>query len=228
LYGGVFDAACQPTNDGKEVLPIKVNVSDDSGTVRKDIAVEYDEFTGSCSGQVELTLPPLGEYRVSSGSDTIAIVESQEVFSGKDFGSVDAAVYKTIGGVFELHYDFLNCDGNRYCNWNYRSFAIDIVRSDSTDCQGRLGYADIFPGTGVYIHGNSNGESAYSTLGRGVENWPDVGDTTYTCAFDWAAVTLPYDPFGYSVEISSRGSLSFSLEDIEYSDGVVSSYLGTP
>jgi hypothetical protein len=227
LYGGVFDAACQPTNDGKEVLPIKVNVSDDSGTVRKDIAVEYDEFTGSCSGQVELILPPLGEYRVSSGSDTIAIVESQEVFSGKDFGTVDAVVYRSIGGIFSLHDEFRRCNASMWCWWD-DYHGIEMTRSDYTQCQGMNGYSDIYPGTSVYIYGNSNGQSAFSTLGTGSETWPSPGDLTHTCTFEWAAVTLPYDPFGYSIEISSRGTLSYSLEEIEYSDGVVSSYLGTP
>jgi hypothetical protein len=230
LYGGVFDASCQPTSHGKAVLPMKVNVSNDSGVLRKDIAVEYDEFTGACSGQVELSLPPLGEYRVASGADTIAIIESQEVFAGSDSGSVEAAVYRTIKGTFSLHDDANRCrDKGSYthCWWN-DWFGIDMPRNGNTDCQGMNGYSDIYPGTGVYIYGNSNGQSAYSTLGFGYETWPTGGDVTITCTFDWAPVTIPYDEFGYSVEVSSRGSLSFSLEEIEYSDGIVSTYLGTP
>ena len=227
VYGGVFDAACQPTDDGRRVLPATVDVADESGDVLAGVDIQYDQFTGSCGGRAEFSLPPLGEYRVLDGSEVIALIETDEVFSGRDSGSVDAAVYKSISGTFDLNDEFDRCNSDNYCWWGWY-FGIDLPRNDTTDCQGDNGYSDIYPGTIVTVFGNSNGEFAFSSLGFGTEIWPEAGDLTLTCTFEWSSVSLPYDSQGYSVEVSSRGAVSFSLDEIEYNNGVVSTRLGTP
>lgn len=96
---------------------------------------------------------------------------------------------------------------------------MTLLSSDLSDsCQGSGGYDDIRPGTAVTVR-NGEGETiATGRLGEGTLH--GVIGCTYPFEID-----VPDEDF-YRVEVSHRGELEFSRDEMEQNDWTVDASLG--
>ena len=81
-----------------------------------------------------------------------------------------------------------------------------ITRSGS-GCEGGGGYNDIRPGAGITLKDGDGKVLATSSLGAG-------SGTNTSCDFTFSLTNVPEVPF-YTIEISHRGALSYSLSDMK-------------
>ena len=81
-----------------------------------------------------------------------------------------------------------------------------ITRSGS-GCEGSGGYSDVRPGAGITLKDGDGKVLATSSLGVG-------SGTSTSCDFTFSLTNVPEVPF-YTIEISHRGALSYSLTDMK-------------
>ena len=79
-------------------------------------------------------------------------------------------------------------------------------------CEGQEGYSDIVEGAQVVIKNSAGEQIALGGLGPGrtVED-----DEWYQCHFDFTIPDVPVDGAIYSVEVTHRGSVSFSQDQAD-------------
>jgi hypothetical protein len=93
-----------------------------------------------------------------------------------------------------------------------------IMEAPDGGCQGTGGYDDIRLGTDVVVSDPSNRVIGTSRLGEG--NW--TGDH---CIFRFVVSNLPRFDF-YKVEVSHRGQLTYSYQDLVSNNWAVEAELG--
>ncbi len=88
-----------------------------------------------------------------------------------------------------------------------------------TSCQGKSGYGDIVPGAGVTIKDGDGKLLAATSLGSGTGN-------VMTCDFKFSLTNVPEVAF-YTITISRRGDLSYSLAQMQSNSWTLSLTLGS-
>jgi hypothetical protein len=92
------------------------------------------------------------------------------------------------------------------------------ITTIGSSCEGTGGYGDVGPGQPATLRDGDGKILAATTLGTG------VGGST-SCRFDFDFQGVPEVPF-YSVEVGSRGTISYSLADMQGNGWTVSLTLG--
>jgi hypothetical protein len=92
------------------------------------------------------------------------------------------------------------------------------ITTIANGCEGTGGYSDIRPGAGVTLKDGDGKVLATSFLDSG-------SGTANSCSFTFSLANVPEAPF-YTVEISHRGQLSYSLSDMKAQDWSLSLTLG--
>ena len=102
--------------------------------------------------------------------------------------------------------------------------STESVISSERECPlSHGGYADIGTGTQVTVYDASGKAVATGMVGMGVPVG-DVGERTSRCHFAFSVPGVPEGSAIYAVEISHRGQVRFSRDDLR---GVVSMHLGS-
>jgi len=92
------------------------------------------------------------------------------------------------------------------------------IQNNTSGCEGIGGYSDIRSGTGVTLKDGGGKVLATSFL-------DSVSGTSNSCVFKVSLASVPEVPF-YTVEISHRGQLSYSLADMKTQDWSLDLTLG--
>jgi hypothetical protein len=93
-----------------------------------------------------------------------------------------------------------------------------VLSSDGSSCEGDGGYNDIGSGAGVTVRDETDTIIAVGALAPGrVEE--------FSCTFPFFVTGIPNSKF-YSVEVSHRGAIAYSHEQLEQQDWMVSLSLG--
>jgi hypothetical protein len=100
------------------------------------------------------------------------------------------------------------------------SFVLtDTTETFSGSCSGRGGYSDVRAGTNVVLKDGDGKLLATGSLGTGT----GIGST---CSFSYSLPGVPEVPF-YTIEVGSRGDLSYSLAEMRSMDWRVDLTLGS-
>jgi hypothetical protein len=99
------------------------------------------------------------------------------------------------------------------------TFTLYDSTSTYSSCLGQGGYADIGPGTDVSIRDQNNDLIGKSSLGAGA---PSEG----ACEYSFTVAAVPANMKFYSIEVSHRGALTYSLADMKSMDWTVDMTLG--
>lgn len=97
----------------------------------------------------------------------------------------------------------------------------ESVVSGNGGCEGARGYDDIHPSAQVVVRNESGTVLATTALGEGTHL------DTNTCIYEFTLDSLPRAQF-YSIEISRRGELTYSREELEANDWMFEASLGSP
>lgn len=100
------------------------------------------------------------------------------------------------------------------------------VRPPTEPCVGEEGFDDIQEGAQVVIRDGDGTTIANSALGPGEATSDSTGPgSLWYCVFAFSVEVPAGEPF-YSVEVSHRGEVTYSAEEMEAADWVVSLELG--
>ena len=230
-YGGVF---VDP--NGCVALPeYRDSIEDISVTAASGESVPMTEISwvstekNLCEGTFTLSLSPFSTYDVSiDGAKAGSITEAS--FSSKSAKfSKNIAVTRDLNGVHVLSDTASYCTGTSFswnCYWNpwyLRNFFWDL---DDRTCNGTLGYDDMEDGAEVKLYDSTGKVIATTTLFGSDYGLDSVYSAKLTCTFKWKLSDVPNDDDGYSIEVSKRGKVFFSLEDLQGDDFLMETTIG--
>ena len=141
------------------------------------------------------------EERIGSLETRVAVLESGG--TGTPAAPVRAETYK-ISGVFTAYGDSSSLGLN--------SELPKRLQTEDSECFGFNGYDDLHLGTSVTV---SDGEG--NVIGVGEVRSSEVkseASTSRSCAFKFVVEDLPRADF-YAVEVSHRGAVTFSFDELE-------------
>jgi hypothetical protein len=136
------------------------------------------------------------EERLSALETRVAVLEQRVKIDA--IGGTDAASSETPAATYTLtgEITLYGRDHSRYVT--------------APACVGVGGYDDLRPGTGVTVRNQDGTIIATGALAGGVA--PPTARSH--CTFSFTVSDVPYSPF-YSVEVSHRGELAYSFEELE-------------
>ena len=98
-------------------------------------------------------------------------------------------------------------------------------QGDTMPCEGKGGYSDIREGTQVVVKDDTGSVVAVGALGPGDGGWGVSGKGDTDCRLGFNIVGIPDEGF-YSIEVSHRGELAYSYNDLEALGWTVAFELG--
>ena len=122
--------------------------------------------------------------------------------------------HHTINGTVDIFQDVGFLAGQSYSTSNFSS-------ANGT-CQGSGGYSDLAPGVSVVVYSDTGDVLSTVPLGQGHDLQSNVG-----CEFTFTVPNLP-DASSYSVEVSHRGKLTYTKEQLESNNWTVALSIGGP
>lgn len=149
--------------------------------------------------------------RVSALETRVAELQSI-IGPGTDRATSTPAVVHTISGTFTIRGDRSGVGR-----------VIAVINERAGDCTGYGGFDDIGPGTAVTIRDENAVTIAVGRLSDGT--WTASSNSTGRCAFSFSVPNVPDRPF-YSIEVSHRGEISASREELEANRWQISLALG--
>jgi hypothetical protein len=219
-YGGVFvdSNGCVPLPEYRKNLE-GISVSSAAGEAIQMTEIAWDSIEKNlCEGTFTLALSPLSTYDVAINGKKLGSISEANFSSGTAGFDETIAVTRDLTGTFTLRDTADNCTGtfaNWTCYWDYvfqRNFDWDI---DDRSCSGRYGYDDLRDGSAVKVYDSAGKVVGSTTLGNSEYDLDSVSSRKLTCTFKWELNDIPNDDQGYSVEISSRGEVYFSLDSLK-------------
>jgi hypothetical protein len=224
--GGVVvnPGECTPLPEYKsEFGPIKV-VSDLDVDVALPEVFWSVNATNDCLGTFYLNLSPSSEYRVSVGNIAVGTIGSENFSSKKFEYSRTITVTRDLRGLQAL-VDIADYCVGESCYWYDRRDMHFTVSGTDKSCSGAGRFQDLRNGTEVTVF-NSKGDILGSTILRASMYVVDTSAQKVTCFFIWNLDNVPNDDDGYSVQVSSRGKVDFSKEQVVESDYVLATQVG--
>ena len=222
-YGGVFTDP-----NGCEALPeYRSNLEGISVAAATGESIPMTEITwvstekNVCEGTFTLSLSPFSTYDVSiDGAKAGSITEAN--FSSKSAAfSKTIAVTRDLTGTFTLHDTADLCTGTIQswtCYWDYY-FLKDISWNiDTGSCWGTTGFDDLTDGAEVKIYDSTGRVVGNTTMKSSQYELASLASRKLTCTFKWELSDIPNDDQGYSVEVSRRGKVFFSLDRLQEND----------
>jgi len=216
-YGGVFESKCKITADAATQVPNQVKVFETGSKTPAATAkvTYYASGSKGCIGKADVELNPTKHYDVVGASETLGTISNTEFNSGV------ADVAKSVEIFRSLTVDFNLYDYEDYCTGSDSSwtcypgyfFSLETDAATST-CKGTGGFSDIHEGTGVTVTGQSSGRSYSGTLVSDGWDLVSVSSAQLFCKYHADFSDLPNDPAGYTVEVSTRGGVSYSIDDL--------------
>jgi hypothetical protein len=88
-------------------------------------------------------------------------------------------------------------------------------------CEGSGGYSDLSAGVSVILKDENDKTIAATSLGEG------VGATSLICTFYFTLSDVPDTATFYNIQISHRGTVSFSHADMVKNDWTIELYMGS-
>jgi hypothetical protein len=230
-YGGVF-----VDSNGCVALPeYRDSIEDITVTAASGDTIPMTEISwvstakNSCEGTFTLSLSPLSTYDVSiDGSKVGSIAEAS--FSSKSAAfSKTISVTRNLTGTFTLRDTADRCTGTYQswvCNWDYAFLMNFDWNVDDRSCWGIYGYDDLKNGSAVKVFDSTGKVVGSTTLDNSEYGLDSVSSRKLTCTFKWELNDIPNDDEGYSVEISSRGEVFFSLDSLKDSGFFMGTEIG--
>ncbi len=222
-YGGVF---ADP--NGCEALPeYRNNLEGISVAAATGESIPMTEITwvstekNLCEGTFTLSLSPLSTYDVSiDGAKVGSIAEASFSSKSAEF-SKTIAVTRDLTGTFTVHDTADLCTGTIQswtCYWDYY-FLRDISWNiNNGSCWGTTGFDDLKDGADVKVYDSTGKVVGNTTMINSQYELASLTSRKLTCTFKWELSDIPNDDQGYSVEVSRRGKVFFSLSELQEND----------
>jgi hypothetical protein len=222
-YGGVFvdPNGCVALPEYRDSIE-DITVTAVSGEVIPMTEISWVSTEKNlCEGTFTLSLSPLSTYNVSvDGSKVGSITEANFSTKAATF-SKTIAVTRDLTGTFTLHDTADLCTGTIQswtCYWDYY-FLRDISWNINTgSCWGTTGFDDLTDGADVKIYDSSGKVVGNTTMMNSQYELASLSSRKLTCTFKWELSDIPNDDQGYSVEVSKRGKVFFSLSRLQEND----------
>jgi hypothetical protein len=222
-YGGVFadPNECDPLPEYRKNLE-EISVASAAGE-----AIPMTEITwvstekNLCEGTFTLALSPFSTYDVSIDGTKVGSIAEANFSSKSAVFSKTIAVTRDLTGTFTLHDTADLCIGNIQswtCYWDYL-FLKDIAWNINTgSCWGTTGFDDLADGAAVKIYDSTGKVVGNTTMMNSQYELVSLTSRELTCTFNWKLNDIPNDDQGYSVEVSRRGQVFFSLSKLQDND----------
>jgi hypothetical protein len=220
-YGGVFE---EP--NGCEPLPeYRNNIEEISVTSAAGEAIPMTEITwvsvekNLCEGTFTLSLSPFSTYDVSiDGAKAGSVTETNFSTHAAQFRKT-ISVTRDLSGEHDLVETATYCTGplsDWTCTWAYWDYGKNFD-GDSTDgsCAGNGGYDDLRDGAAVVVFNSTGAVVGTTTLYGSSYDLESLSSRKITCTFKWELKNVPNDDGGYSVEVTSRGKVFFSADELQ-------------
>ncbi len=219
-YGGVFadPNECDPLPEYRKNLE-EISVASAAGE-----AIPMTEITwvstekNLCEGTFTLALSPFSTYDVSiDGTKVGSIAETSFSSHAAEFRKT-ISVTRDLSGEHDLVETATYCTGplsDWSCSWSYWDYGKNFD-GDSTDgsCAGNGGYDDLRDGAAVVVYNSTGAVVGTTTLYGSSYDLESLSSRKITCTFKWELKNVPNDDGGYSVEVTSRGKVFFSSEEL--------------
>jgi hypothetical protein len=175
---------------------------------------------GGCVGRTSVNVEPFSNSEVRDQDNVIGKIGAQEISKGEAVLAKKVALQRNLIVKFTLTDVADSCRTSSTgwnCSWgNDWTFGLDLNEKNST-CKGKNGYNDIKNGAQVTLTGLENGKSSTSELIGDSYDLPDVKAKRIVCSFRAVLSGIPNDLGGYSVEVSKRGKVNFTIEALRES-----------
>ena len=217
--GGAFSNNCTIEEDAKSLIPTSIEVRPVSSSSQGSIhTLEYfPAAQGGCVGRTSISVAPFSNSEVRDRQVVIGKIGAQEIGRGEAVLAKKVALERNLTVNFTLTDVADSCSTRSngwYCSWsNDWSFGLQLNEKNSTG-KGKNGYNDIKDGTSVTVTGLENGKSSTSVLTGDSYDLPNVKTKQIVCRFKATLSGIPNDPGGYSVEVSKRGKVNFTIDDL--------------
>jgi hypothetical protein len=219
-YGGVF---ADP--NGCEALPeYKDSIEDISVTAASGEAIPMTEISwvstekNLCEGTFTLSLSPFSTYDVSIDSAKVGSIAEASFSSKSAEFSKTISVTRDLSGEHDLVETATYCTGplsDWSCTWSYWDYGKNFD-GDTTDgsCAGNGGYDDLRDGATVVVYNSTGAIVGTTTLYGSSYDLESLSSRKITCTFKWELKNVPNDDAGYSVEVTSRGKVFYSGDEL--------------
>ena len=218
INGGAFSNNCTIEKDASSLIPTSLEVRPVSSSSQGSIhALEYFPAPqGGCVGRTSISVAPFSNSEVRDRQVVIGKIGAQEIGRGEAILAKKVAIERNLTVKFTLTDVADSCSsrsgGGWYCSWsNDWSFGLQLNEKNAT-CKGKNGYNDIKDGASVVVTGLENGKSSTSVLTGDSYDLPNVKSKRIVCSFKAVLSGIPNDPGGYSVEVSKRGKVNFTID----------------
>ena len=171
-----------------------------------------------CEGTFTLSLSPLSTYDVSiDGAKAGSITEASFSNNAAEFRKT-ISVTRDLSGEHDLVETATYCTGplsDWSCTWSYWDYGKNFD-GDTTDgsCAGNGGYDDLRDGAAVVVYNSTGAVVGTTTLYGSSYDLESLSSRKITCTFKWELKNVPNDDGGYSVEVTSRGKVFFSSDEL--------------
>jgi hypothetical protein len=219
-YGGVFTDpnSCEALPEYRDNLEgISVAASSGESIPMTEISWVSTE-KNLCEGTFTLSLSPLSTYDVSiDGIKVGSIAESSFSSKSAEF-SKTISVTRDLSGEQDLVETADYCTGTSTswnCTWSYWSLGENFDANSTTGtCAGNGGFRDLRDGATVTIYDSTGKIVGTTSLYGSSYDIESVSSKRIICTFQWELKDVPNDDSGYSVEVTSRGKVFFTGDQL--------------
>jgi len=231
-YGGVFadPNGCEPLPKYRNNLE-SVSVATATGESIPMTEISWVSTEKNlCEGTFTLSLSPLSTYDVSiDGTKAGSISEASFSTHSAEFRKT-ISVTRDLSGEQDLVETADYCTGtnaNWNCTWSYWSYGQNFDGTLSTGtCAGNGGFSDLRDGATVRIYNSTGTIVGTTSLYGSSYDIESVSSRRIICTFKWELKDVPNDDSGYSVEVTNRGKVFFTSDQLLKNDFFMGTTIG--
>jgi hypothetical protein len=215
--GGVFTQDCKITDYATDLISNEF-LAKPKNSQASDVKGEIDWYAdrGNCVGSVKVTVSPFETFDLYAGNTLIGAIKDGDAWSGEIDGFATVSVTHEIDVTMSLSIIAGSCTGDAESSWSCSGIYGMSTNSDDGTCYGIGGYYDISKGADILITGKSSEKAYEGELATGTSyNLESTSSRRITCEMRaYSPITVDHDEDGYYVDISDRGKVFFSNENL--------------
>jgi hypothetical protein len=217
VNGGVFTQDCKITDYAADLISnefLAKPKNSESSDINGEIAWFADR--GKCVGSVKVTVSPFETFDLYAGNTLIGAIKDGDAWSGEIEGFAAVSVTHEIDVTMSLSIIAGSCSGDAESSWSCSGIYGMSTNSDDGTCYGSGGYYDISKGADILITGKSTEKVYEGELATGTDyNLESTSSRRITCEMRaYNPITVDHDEDGYYVDISDRGKVFFTNENL--------------